>query len=162
MNAHRPPRLVTASQALCRSCGLCCDGSLFAGVDVDAAERSGNAPPDLPQPCPHHRAGACAIYADRPRQCRAFTCRVLQAVEDGSRTRDWAETRIAAMRHLLAGLDQVLPGEGGLYGRAAAFLEDERAIPDDARIRARIAVYAEMIGDFRPLSDPETLSRTAR
>ena len=28
------------------------------------------------------------------------------------------------------------------------------ALPDDARIRARIAVYRQMIGDFRPLTDP--------
>jgi len=81
-------------------------------------------------------------------------CNVLQAVEDGTRDPAWGRARIEAMRHLLAGLDDALPGEGGLYKRAAAYLEDADSLPNDARIRARIAVYREMIGDFRPLSGP--------
>ena len=103
------------------------------------------------------RTTACRIYAARPGQCRAFFCGVLEAVLDGTRNRAWGEARIEAMRHLLAGLDAVLPGEGALYGRAAAYLEDAGSLPDDARIRARIAVFEEMIGDFRPLSaEPPT------
>ncbi len=165
MNAHGPPdpdqRAEAASEALCLSCGLCCDGSLFWAVELEVADSHPTGTGGdgrLPQPCQFHQAGACGIYADRPGQCRAFVCRVLQAVLDGARDRAWAEARIEAMRHLLAGLDNALPGEGGLYGRAAAFLEDAGSVPDDARIRARIAVYAEMIGDFRPLSDPPDLT----
>lgn len=144
------------AQDLCLSCGLCCDGSLFWAVELDApddvphgAEPGGQ----LPQPCAFHCDGACQIYATRPGQCRAFVCKVLEAVQGGSRNAAWGRARIEAMRHLLAGLDDALPGEGALYRRAAAYLEDADTLPDDARIRARIAVYREMIGDFRPLSD---------
>lgn len=153
----------TGAEALCLSCGLCCDGSLFWAVELEPADTV----PDgieaggrLPQPCAFHTAGVCGIYATRPSQCRAFVCGVLQAVLDGTRDRAWAEIRIEAMRHLLAGLDDALPGEGALYSRAAAYLEDADALPIDDRIRARIAVYREMIGDFRPLSDaPEPTSK---
>lgn len=157
MTAPRPPQAGAAAQALCLSCGLCCDGSLFWAVEIDGADAvpEGAAPGGrLAQPCSFHAGGACGIYATRPGQCRAFVCDVLGAVLDGSRDRAWAHTRIEAMRHLLAGLDDALPGEGALYARAAAYLEDAEALPDDARIRARIAVYRQMIGDFRPLTDP--------
>lgn len=143
------------AQALCRGCGLCCDGSLFWGVALEAGEAvpgGGDAVGFLPQPCRFHGAGGCAIYAARPGQCRAFTCGVLRAVLEGERGLAWAEAQVTGMRHLLAGLDAVLPGEGALYARAAAWLEDAASRPEDARIRARLAVYEEMIGDFRPLT----------
>lgn len=152
--------------ALCRACGLCCDGSLFRAVELgadDSLPGAATLQDQLPQPCAFHSAGACNIYASRPGQCRAFVCRVLAAVQAGERDIGWARARIEAMRHLLAGLGDVLPGEGGLYARAAAYLEDAATLPDDARIRARIAVYREMIDDFRPLSertDPPDPSRT--
>lgn len=163
MSARGDGSAQTSSEALCLGCGLCCDGSLFWAVELEATERGlseAGAAGSLSQPCRHHLGGACAIYAGRPHQCRGFRCRVLQAVEAGSRDAAWAEARIEAMRHLLAGLDDVLPGAGGLYARAAAYLEDAERMPNDDRIRARIAVYAEMIGDFRPLSDPPALTPT--
>ncbi len=148
-----------AATDLCLSCGLCCDGSLFKAVELEAGDEAhaGAAIEGrLPQPCRFHGAEGCGVYAARPGQCRAFSCRVREAVRDGTRSRGWAETRIEAMRHLLAGLDDVLPGDGALYARAAAYLEDAGTLPDDARIRARIAVYEEMIGDFRALRDPKS------
>ena len=151
------------AETLCLSCGLCCDGSLFWAVElgsVDAVPDGLEAGGRLPQPCAFHTAGACGIYATRPGQCRAFVCGVLQTVQDGARDRAWGLARIEAMRHLLAGLDDALPGQGALYGRAVAYLEDAEAEPIDDRIRARIAVYREMIGDFRPLSDPPEPTRT--
>lgn len=70
---------------LCKSCGLCCDGSLFGRVDLT--------PEELPlarknrlhvvndrafeQPCAALGVGnACAIYDERPHACRRFTCRL--------------------------------------------------------------------------------------
>lgn len=148
---------------LCQTCGLCCDGSLFWAVELgegEAVPGGGDGAGRLPQPCSFHGQGGCGIYAARPGQCRAFVCGVLQTVQDGARDRAWGLARIEAMRHLLAGLDDALPGQGALYGRAVAYLEDAEAEPIDDRIRARIAVYREMIGDFRPLSDPPEPTRT--
>jgi len=150
------PETGADAEALCLSCGLCCDGSLFWAVALEAGDELPGpraAGGELPQPCAFHGAGGCTIYVARPRQCRGFTCHVLEAVQSGRHDVEWARTRIEAMRHLLAGLDDALPGEGALYRRAAAYLEEPKTLPDDARIRARIAVYREMIGDFRALTD---------
>jgi len=76
---------------LCRACSLCCDGSLFGRVAVAPEEAksawrgrlrvldSGNS---FDQPCAallRERTGerrSCSIYADRPRSCRLFACRI--------------------------------------------------------------------------------------
>jgi uncharacterized protein len=73
------------TSALCRACGLCCDGSLFGRgqlepdeVDVGTQRRLrvvGNGG-SFEQPCTALVEGACAIYDDRPRSCRRFVCRL--------------------------------------------------------------------------------------
>lgn len=93
-----PPDAVEADLAiLCRSCGLCCDGSLFGRVnlepeEVDRARRRGLhvLPSDkgFEQPCSALVAGEpgrgeqgraerrCAVYGERPLACRRFACRL--------------------------------------------------------------------------------------
>lgn len=72
-------------QALCRACGLCCDGSLFGcgslePDEVPAARRHRLAV--LPretafeQPCTALSTEGCTIYAERPRACHGFVCRL--------------------------------------------------------------------------------------
>jgi putative zinc- or iron-chelating protein len=75
--------------ALCQSCGLCCDGSLFGRVrlesnEVESARRhrllvvaNGKS---FEQPCTalvkrdtHHH---CSIYAERPESCHRFVCKL--------------------------------------------------------------------------------------
>lgn len=104
-----PPDAVGAAQALCRSCGLCCDSTLFpsvsvceldvvpplakAGIKIVAhdAERS------FRQPCAAHDGRSCKVYADRPSICREFRCKLLVELESG--TVDW--------RHALERIQQV-------------------------------------------------------
>jgi Fe-S-cluster containining protein len=98
---------------LCRSCGLCCDGSLFGRVDLEAMEvepakrrglrilTNGNG---FEQPCAAHAQTGCAIYEERPLSCRRFTCRLY---ERHRREGGPIEKRLAAVRRvraLLAGL----------------------------------------------------------
>ncbi len=98
---------------LCQSCGLCCDGSLFGRVplatdEVAAARRrrlhvlpNGRA---FEQPCTALALldGAdprrvCSVYADRPRACRGFTCRLH---ERHRREGGPLEPRIATVRRV--------------------------------------------------------------
>jgi Fe-S-cluster containining protein len=76
---------------LCRSCGLCCDGSLFGRVPLTAEELpaarknrlrvvpSGAA---FEQPCASlargERSFDCATYGERPGACRRFTCHLYE------------------------------------------------------------------------------------
>ncbi len=104
------------SSRLCLACGLCCDGTLFADVEL----RTGDSPARLKesgfplrrgkdsegqsvqkfsQPCPALGGDCrCAVYADRPARCREFDCDLLRAVQAGERTVDAALRRIRETR----------------------------------------------------------------
>ncbi len=87
------------TDALCTTCGLCCDGSLFAdvelageseaarlevmGLEIDDGETGGGS---LVQPCAALQGKVCGIYAHRPQCCRTFECRLLQDVRRGTIT----------------------------------------------------------------------------
>jgi Fe-S-cluster containining protein len=82
---------------LCTRCGLCCDGSLFAdvelagrteatgleilGLEIEDGDSNGAL---LVQPCRALRGRRCSIYAHRPKCCRTFECRLLQDVRRGA------------------------------------------------------------------------------
>src|SRR5437870_11883992 len=79
------------ADTLCTRCGLCCDGSLFAdvelascdeiaalevlGLDVEDADETGAGL--LLQPCGALKGKRCSIYPHRPECCRTFECQLL-------------------------------------------------------------------------------------
>ncbi len=87
------------AEQLCRACGLCCDGSLFDGVQLGTGDDAkklkalglpvtvsrGKTPiARFAQPCVALCADrACRVYADRPLQCRAFECGVFKDAHAG-------------------------------------------------------------------------------
>lgn len=90
---------MTSSEQLCLACGLCCDGTLFDGVQLEAGDDAkqlktlglpvafsrGRQPvARFPQPCSALCADrTCRLYADRPRQCRIFECGVFKEMQAG-------------------------------------------------------------------------------
>lgn len=83
------------TDTLCTHCALCCDGSLFADVELagqreatglevmglaidDDADR-----PLLLLPCVALQGKRCGVYAHRPGCCRTFECQLLQDVRHG-------------------------------------------------------------------------------
>lgn len=79
--------------ALCRACGLCCDGSLFGRVgltpeEVEPARKRGlrvvPGGKSFEQPCAAlvtsgagpESARSCSLYDERPQSCRRFVCRL--------------------------------------------------------------------------------------
>lgn len=146
MTAARPSREDELA-ALCRACGLCCDGALFGRVPLapDEAEplrRRGLrvvGAGALEQPCaalsPSPDDRACTLYDERPAACRAFVC-TLHATH--AQSGGPLEPRLAVVRRaraLLAELDRAqaageepplslvaaLRGElAASFGRAAA------------------------------------------
>ncbi len=99
------------TDTLCTRCGLCCDGSLFAdvelagrveatglevlGLEIDDDDADGAL---LLQPCLALRGTRCGIYALRPECCRTFECRLLQAVRRGTVGVERARVQIAGAR----------------------------------------------------------------
>ena len=96
---------------LCTRCGLCCDGTLLGdvelsgpaeaarlellGLDVDGDDADAEL---LSLPCQALRGTRCSIYAQRPRCCRTFECRLLQQAQRGEVTVADAQARIADAR----------------------------------------------------------------
>jgi len=96
------------TDTLCTQCGLCCDGSLFAdvelagrkeaarlealGIEIEDDDPSGA---QLLQPCAALRGRRCTIYEHRPKCCRTFECRLLQEVRRGAVGVEQAEGQIA-------------------------------------------------------------------
>lgn len=87
----------SAQRALCEDCGLCCDGTLFESVEVEAADEralgrrrltivataQGS---KLPLPCACLAGALCTIYEERPGRCRSFECELLTDVNRGVMT----------------------------------------------------------------------------
>jgi uncharacterized protein len=97
------------TDTLCIRCGLCCDGSLFAEVELangneaSALEVMGleieDADEDdaglLLQPCGALKGRRCGIYSQRPDCCRTFECRLIQEVKRGMVGIERAKEKIA-------------------------------------------------------------------
>jgi hypothetical protein len=84
---------------LCPNCGLCCDSSLFADVELSRGddpqklkklglviEQKTKTKLAFAQPCACFDGKFCKIYADRPKRCRLFECGLLKRVEAGDMT----------------------------------------------------------------------------
>lgn len=91
-----------SAEQLCRACGLCCDGTLFDLVKLEAVDDArklkglglpvtlsrGKTPVSrFPQPCAALcEDRTCRLYADRPWQCRTFACKTLKGATAGEIT----------------------------------------------------------------------------
>lgn len=120
---------MNAIDRLCPNCGLCCDGSLFADVELrlgDDAKRLAHMGLMLRkkgrklafvQPCACFDGKFCKIYGDRPRQCRLFECGVLKRTIGGKISIDAALKMISEAKTLanrvraLLSAFQKCPGE---------------------------------------------------
>ena len=92
---------------LCTRCGLCCDGSLFADVELAGTDEAaglevmgleiedGDARALLVQPCRALKGTRCSVYEHRPGCCRTFECRLLQEVRRGAVSVEAALEKIA-------------------------------------------------------------------
>jgi Fe-S-cluster containining protein len=110
---------------LCTQCGLCCDGSLFADVELASeaeavrVEIMGLRIDDdadsrlMLLPCAALKGTRCSVYPHRPQCCRTFECRLLQDTRRGAVSVVEAEghiadafERIRRVKDLLARLGQ--------------------------------------------------------
>ena len=104
------------TDTLCTTCGLCCDGSLFADVELSGSDEASalevlgleieDADEDhrglLLQPCRALKGTRCSVYPHRPDCCRTFECRLLQEVRRGVVAADRAREKTADARRWIA------------------------------------------------------------
>ncbi len=138
---------------VCVHCGMCCDGTMYGTVDLDANDQlhvietaglkltTENEVTFFRQPCTAFGGGRCSIYDGRPSVCRWYRCLLLRRVEAGEIAGDDARALVAStisMRdRVRSGLMAYLGTEDreplqSLYRRMLAKLETE---PDPAAAR---------------------------
>lgn len=164
------PSQPALTDILCTACGLCCDGTLLADVelggkdDLVALEILGLEIEDpdeehdglLLLPCGALRGTRCSIYAHRPECCRTFECRLLQqagrglvTVEQAMLTINDAVARVARVRSLVDLLD---PGQDklSLKERSLEALANSEANSVDTGVRR---TRGQLESDMQTLED---------
>ena len=109
MNTNEPTDAVSQ---LCPKCGLCCNGVLFADVELRKGddvqrlaelglllEKKGRQRA-FAQPCACFDGKLCRVYAERPVRCRTFECGLLKRVQSGEMGVDAALKTIAEAQRL--------------------------------------------------------------
>jgi hypothetical protein len=145
------------TDTLCTRCALCCDGSLFA--DVELAGRAeitrlevlgleiedGDEGALLPLPCAALEGRRCGIYPHRPECCRTFECRLLQDVRRGAVRVERAQEHIAAALGRIARVRALMAQLGFRRGRlplrercAEALSRNAKGVPEASRKRAEL------------------------
>jgi hypothetical protein len=107
---------------LCKACGLCCTGHLFAWVklkssELDPAEklglnvfRSDPTQRGFNLPCPLWK-GQCTIHSspNYPRTCRAYLCKLLKEVLAETTSLNEALVMIEQAKGMIVELEDILP-----------------------------------------------------
>jgi Fe-S-cluster containining protein len=105
---------------LCPNCGLCCNGVLFADVELQKGDNAGRLI-DLgmalkkkgmkrafAQPCGCFDGKLCKIYNDRPKRCATFECGLLKRVQSGEMSPPAALKRITDAKKIVEKVRQLL------------------------------------------------------
>lgn len=139
------------TDTLCTRCGLCCDGSLFADVELasrdeasalevmgleieDADEDDGGL---LLQPCGALKGKRCGIYPHRPDCCRTFECRLLQEVKRGVISVERAKAKISDALQRIERIKELIVQSGA----------DNERLPLKERCAEALALAAESTAD---------------
>jgi uncharacterized protein len=122
MNAGKPTDAVSQ---LCPNCGLCCDSTLFADVELRAGddakrlaklglslEKKGRTKLAFAQPCACFDGKFCKIYDDRPKRCRTFECGLLKKIGADELSADAALKKISDAKILVSKVRQLLRSLG--------------------------------------------------
>jgi Fe-S-cluster containining protein len=166
------------TEILCTKCGLCCDGTLFADVELvgpaEAArleimgmevENENKNVGLLSQPCAALRGTRCGIYAHRPKCCRTFECHLLQSAQSGAVTVERALQEIADARDQIRQLRALLGRLGDrneglpIKERCEETLATEGMTPETIRDRSDLeaamarleqTIWTTFLGNGRP------------
>ncbi len=118
------------SNILCKSCGLCCSGHLFAWVRLNAPEldpaqslgltviRDDPRQRGFTQPCPLWN-GICTVYTspNYPRTCRNYKCVVLKRLLDNDIALPEALSTIRETLSLIREIEPLLPASSAISFR---------------------------------------------
>ena len=147
---------------------MCCDGSLFAdvelagraeatrlevmGLEIEDDDTNGAL---LLQPCRALQGKRCGIYAHRPECCRTFECRVLQDVRRGTAGVERAGEQVAEALKRIGRVREQMAHLGQRDGRlpfrescAEALARDADADPEVNRKRAELEAAMSVVEEL--------------
>jgi Fe-S-cluster containining protein len=145
---------------LCPNCGLCCDSTLFADVELrrgdDAKrmaglglslEKKGRGKLAFAQPCACFDGKLCRIYDDRPKRCRSFECGLLKKVGADELSATTALKKISEAKILVKKVRKLLRSLGQnderlaltkRYAQAMSAPVDLSASENDSELRGEL------------------------
>lgn len=147
---------------LCLSCGLCCNGVIFADVKLQPGDdasrlralglpvtqpRGSRSQPRFVQPCAALDGCRCRAYAERPQHCRQFECVLFKSVAAG-RTEPSAALRLVRTAHKRAEKVRTLLRELGYKDEQVSlglrFRRTARRVQRSALDENTAAIYGEL------------------
>ena len=112
-------------ESLCPNCGLCCDSTLFADVELRAGddvrrlkklgltlEKKTATKLAFAQPCACFDGRLCQIYPDRPKRCGLFECGLLKRVAADEMTAGAALKKISEAKKIAGSVRELLRQSG--------------------------------------------------
>ncbi len=157
---------------LCPKCGLCCNGVLFADVELrkgDKVQRLAELGMWLvkkgrrqafAQPCGCFDGKLCRIYTDHPKRCRTFECGLLKRVQAGELGADAALKTIAQAKQQVEIVCELLRRMGSDDERLALSQRYAQAMSEPVDLsggKASIGLPGKLMAIYRDLM--QTLQR---
>lgn len=143
-----PAGTMRDASELCVGCGLCCDGSLYGHVKLEAEDRARLAAVGagglelLLHPCRFFGDGRCTVYDIRPSNCRSYSCRVLEDLDAGAIDLGTARSRVEQALALRERMNEATPEGLTAHEMAEHWVASAPGGRDAQRAKAIIAYVA--------------------
>lgn len=151
-----------SANVLCKACGLCCTGHLFAWAKLKSSEMKsaetlgltvlGSDPKQrgFNQPCPLWE-GECTIYTSPhyPHYCRLYKCKLLKKVLDETTSLSDALATVAETKTLIHEVEKLLPASSNrnFRERLVAHVEQKNAGHEfQQKARQLLTLYKNKFG----------------
>ena len=156
----------SSANLLCKACGLCCSGHLFAWVrlnasELDKVEKLGlNVIRDDPrqrgflQPCPVWN-GVCTVYSssDYPKSCEKYKCKQFKELAEEKTSLTDAMMKVQQAHEMIRELESYLPISTTVSFRERLLTKMEDRTPGNAEFRERAQTLISFFEDFFGVMD---------
>lgn len=151
---------------LCKACGLCCSGHLFAWVRLDANEldsveklgltviRNDPRQRGFLQPCAVWD-GVCKVYDSPgyPKSCEKYKCKQFKELADERTSLPDAMMKVKQAHEMIRELESYLPASKTVSFRERLLTKMEDRTPQNAEFREKAQTLISFFEDFFGVMD---------
>jgi uncharacterized protein len=153
------------AEELCTACALCCDGTLFGSVKIEAEEHvrlpivDADGGRVMLQPCIALEGRRCSAYEERPQSCARYECELRKRLVAGEVSLAEARAKVDRIRAQLdvARASFAAGSQASIWQIIDALDRPKSAAAEDAWARAHadgIAAIGEVIAIAREVFEP--------